>query len=153
MIEIRNADKEIIEKYLWEYWGSDRIVTKGRIHKPEDLSGFCAYYKKNLAGLITYRISGLELEIVTLNSLIENRGIGIVLIKRVRETALLKNLRRIWLITTNDNQKAIKYYTNRGFKRKDMYSIADSRKLKPEIPLTGFNDIEIKYEIEFEYKL
>lgn len=56
-----------------------------------------------------------ECEIISLDSLIENQGIGTKLIEKVIETARQHQCKRIWLITTNDNIKAIRYYQRRGF--------------------------------------
>ena len=153
MIEIRDSDTATIRECWNKYWHSEKIVSKGIIHTPESLNGFCAYIDNLLSGLITYKIINNEAEIITLNSFIQNKGIGTKLIYAVKETALENNCVRIWLITTNDNLDAIKYYQKRGFIKKAVYSIDESRKLKPEIPLTGFYNIEIKNELEFEYLL
>ena len=54
-------------------------------------------------------------QIVSLDSLIENKGIGSKLLEKVIETAEKRKCKRIWLVTTNDNIKAIKFYQKRGF--------------------------------------
>ena len=73
-------------------------------------------------------------------------------IDKVIKIANENKCKRIWLITTNDNTKAIRYYQKKGFSIKDIYinSIQESRKIKPEIPLYGFDNIPILHEIEFE---
>ena len=80
---------------------------------------------------------------------------SIKLINRVIEKAKLYRCKRVWLITTNDNSHAIRFYQKRGFEWVGFYkdSVQDSRKLKPEIPELGDDDIPIKHEIEFELKL
>jgi ribosomal protein S18 acetylase RimI-like enzyme len=59
---------------------------------------------------------------------------------------------RVWLVTTNDNTYAIRFYQKQGFNICNIYlnTINKSRELKPEIPLKGFDDIPILHEIEFE---
>ena len=56
---------------------------------------------------------------------------------------------------TNDNTNAIRFYQKRCFDwvgfHKDAMEV--SRELKPEIPLLGNDQIPIKHEIEFDYKL
>ena len=63
--------------------------------------------------------------------------------------------RRVWLITTNDNTYAIRFYQKRGFDMAAIHrnAINESRKIKPQIPLTGFDKIPILHEIEFEMML
>lgn len=52
----------------------------------------------------------------------------------------------------NDNAKAIRFYQKRGFIMMGIYinEIQESRKIKPEIPLYGVDNIPILREIEFE---
>jgi RimJ/RimL family protein N-acetyltransferase len=69
--------------------------------------------------------------------------------------ARLHGCKRVWLITTNDNTHAIRYYQKRGFDLVAIHrnAIDASRKIKPQIPLTGFDGIPILHEIEFEMML
>ncbi|MFW9770940.1 MAG: GNAT family N-acetyltransferase [Promethearchaeota archaeon] len=133
-------------------WASSRIVTKGKVHLTENLPGFIVIYKKRRVGLITYNIIDEECEIVSLNSLIENIGIGTNLIVYLEHTAKSKGCRRIWLITTNDNVEALRFFQLRGYHIKDIHinAVANSRRLKPEIPFLGLYNIEIRDEIELE---
>jgi ribosomal protein S18 acetylase RimI-like enzyme len=107
------------------------------------------------AGLVTYAIENGECEIVTLDSLYEGLSIGSELVMAVRQMAELNACRRVWLITTNDNTNAIRFYQKRGFRLVGFYpnAIEASRKLKPSIPLTGDDGIPILDELEFELKL
>ena len=59
------------------------------------------------------------------------------------------------LITTNDNLSALQFYQKRGFDMSRLYhnAVDKSRKIKPQIPLTGANGIPIRHEIELEMKL
>jgi GNAT superfamily N-acetyltransferase len=96
-----------------------------------------------------------ECEIVTLDSKVNNIGLGTKLINKVIEKAKEIGCKRIWLITTNDNSHAIRFYQRRGFEWIGFYRdvMKDSRKLKPEISEFGYDNIPIKHEIEFEYIL
>ena len=77
------------------------------------------------------------------------------MINKVIEKAKISGCKRVWLITTNDNTNAIRFYQKRGFEWVGFYrnSMDDSRKLKPEIPQLGEDNIPIKHEIEFELRL
>ena len=116
------------------------------------LPGFISLVEGVRKGLITYRIDEDECEVITLDSLLEGRGIGTALLEAVRKLARSVGHRRTWLITTNDNVPAREFYLKRGFRvvaiHKD--AIAESRKLKPEIPEKGINGIPIRDEIEME---
>lgn len=153
--EIKNEDYVWIRKIFKQEWGGDFIVSKGKIHRPEQLNGYIAKLNNRKVGLITYEIQKGELEIVSLNSFLQNKGIGTKLVKKVINLAKKKNLKRVWLITTNDNLKALKFWQKRGFVFKKVYSnaIELSRKIKPGIPLVGNEGIPLRDEIELEMKI
>jgi ribosomal protein S18 acetylase RimI-like enzyme len=77
--------------------------------------------EKNAAGLLTYRIEGPDCEIVTLDSTADGEGIGSSLIDAVKGRAEAKGCRRLWLITTNDNLRALGFYQRRGFRLIALY--------------------------------
>lgn len=54
--EITRNESKLVAELLSENWGSDIIVTRGRVHHAEDLSGFIAWDDEQVAGLITYHI-------------------------------------------------------------------------------------------------
>ncbi len=106
-------------------------------------------------GLVTYRLEAGECEIVTIDSLIEGIGIGTALIDAVKAAAVAATCERLWLITTNDNVKALRFYQRRGFALVAVYrnALEESRRLKPEIPLVGVHGIPLRDEIELELRL
>ena len=135
-----------------ESWGSQKVVTRGVIHQADSLPGFVADVEGKIAGFLTWHVSGKMLEIVTLNVLNQREGIGTVLVNASVEEANALKCSRVWVITTNDNAEAVKFYQSVGFKivaiHKD--TIEESRKLKPEIPRIGIGGIPITDEIELE---
>ncbi|MBE6082919.1 GNAT family N-acetyltransferase [Sporanaerobacter sp. PP17-6a] len=143
--------KDVVD-FISDNWGSPIIVSKGKVHFADILEGYVAVENGKIDGVITYSIENGECEIVSLDSLVENQGIGSNLINKVIEKAKENKCRRVWLITTNDNTKAIRYYQKRGFYMEEIHinAIQRSRKLKPQIPLYGFDNIPILHEIEFE---
>ena len=155
---IRSVDKEDrnwIAQFLDEYWGSTRIVSRGQVYLAHLLPGFVALVDEAHAGLVTYRFGADDCEIVTFNSLQEGLGIGTALIEAVKEVASEEDCRRLWLITTNDNMQALRFYQKRGFHLVAVYPSAldESRKIKPEIPLFGKDGIPLRDEIELELPL
>jgi RimJ/RimL family protein N-acetyltransferase len=78
--------------------------------------------------------------------------VGGALLEAMAERARQEGARRLWLVTTNDNIRAIRFYQKRGWDICALHrdAVAQSRKLKPQIPLTGEDGIPIRHEIEFE---
>ena len=125
------------------------------MHRADELPGFKAVLDGKPAGLVTYRIDGDACEIVTMNSLVERMGIGSALIDAVKEIAAATDCKRLWLITTNDNTAALRFYQKYGFSLVAVHrnAVEQDRLLKPEIPLTGNDGIPIRDEIELEMVL
>ncbi len=140
---------------LRDRWGSVRVVCRGVVHQADQLPGFVALLEDKPLGLVTYRCAEGECEIVSVDALVEGRGIGSTLLHTVQEEARVRKCRRLWLVTTNDNLEAQRFYERRGFRVAAVHrgAIELSRSLKPEIPETGKHGIPIRDEIEFELRL
>ena len=134
---IESKDKEFIKESLEENWGSVKIVTRGKLYDASKLPGFLTEGEEQTLGFITYQIEENEMEIISLNSFKERVGVGSSLIDAVKKIAESKSIKRIWLITTNDNYPAVSFYQRRGFALTDIkVNILEwSRKIKPTIPL------------------
>jgi GNAT superfamily N-acetyltransferase len=106
-------------------------------------------------GLVTYRIEDDDCEIVTIDSVVEGRGVGTALLEAVTAEARTAGCRRVWLITTNDNLNALRFYQARGFRLVAVHprAVEESRLLKPEIPELGNFGIAIRDELELELPL
>ena len=151
--KINSSDREWIRNLFINNWGGDFIVSRGKVHKSDNLEGFITEEKGEKVGLVTFNIENNKMEIVTIDSLSPGRGIGALLLKEVIKMAKEKNVKRIWLITTNDNLNALKFYQKNDFHLVKIYpgAIAESRKIKPQIPEIGEDGIPIRDEIELEY--
>ncbi|MFC1852016.1 GNAT family N-acetyltransferase [candidate division CSSED10-310 bacterium] len=152
---IQSDDRSWIGSFVAKHWGSNKVVTRGRLFEVELLPGYKALQQGKPIGLITFSISKNECEIITLTSLIENLGVGSNLITEVRKSAVEAGCNRLWLITTNDNINALRFYQMRGFSFVAVHrqAIEQSRRLKPEIPHKGYYGIPIQDEIELELML
>jgi N-acetylglutamate synthase-like GNAT family acetyltransferase len=152
-LKIKN--REWIRKFISKEWGSEKIISRGKIYYPHLLSGFVAIKGKKCVGLITYKIGKRDIEIITLNSILKRKGIGETLVEKVKNVAENFDCQRIWLITTNNNLDALIFWQKIGFSIKAVYpnAISFSRKLKPEIPKIGNYGIPIRDEIELEFQL
>ena len=152
---IETSDRNWVSAFVKSHWGSEIVVAKGRVIRPAELDGFAAFKGKEPLGLLTYRIDGQDCEIVTIDSTAEGAGIGTALIEAAKKVAKTKGCNRLWLITTNDNLDALRFYQKRGFRLIALYpnALEASRKLKPHISLKGANDIPIRDELELELDL
>jgi len=151
--KVNNSDKEWIVAFLRKRWGSEKIISRGKVYYPAALFGFVALKAKKYLGLITYSIRNKECQITSLNSLVERRGVGTALVEGVKKEAKKLKCKRLWLTTTNDNVDALRFYQKRDFLLKKVYPEAVTlarKKLKPEIPLRGDYGIPIRDEIELE---
>jgi GNAT superfamily N-acetyltransferase len=149
------ADHDWAARLLREHWDATIVASRGQVHDATALPGLLAVSAAGPVGLATYRIVANECELVTLDSLAPGQGIGTMLIAAVRAAAVAAGCRRVWLITTNDNLPALRFYQRRGFVLAALHrdAIAVSRRLKPQIPLLGCDDIPIRDELELELAL
>lgn len=152
---INESVQNKVNQILQDEWHCPPSISKGRVIDTTRLPGFVFLIDEAVQGVITYNIDGNECEIVTLNSLTQNKGIGTALINAVLEVAKEEKCSRLWLITTNDDINAIRFYQKRGFDlvAAHINAMDVSRKLKPSIPLIGMDNIPIKHELEFEIVL
>lgn len=152
---LNRDDRDWVAPLLEKQWSSTKIVTRGKIHRADELPGFAAIADNKPIGLVTYRIDNKECEIITLSSLSERIGVGSALVNAVKEAALDSNCKRLWVITTNNNVNALRFFQKKGFELVTVHrnAVEQSRKLKPEIPLVGKDGIPIKDEIELEIAL
>jgi ribosomal protein S18 acetylase RimI-like enzyme len=149
---LENSDSDWVTQRMIESWGAETVVAHATIYHPAQLPGFAALDGEEIIGLLTYTIAATDCEIVTLNVWRAGSGVGTALIETVKEAAVREGCLRLWLITTNDNLHALRFYQRRGFVISAIHinAVEKSRLLKPEIPLTGENGIPIRDEIELE---
>ncbi|MBD3194996.1 MAG: GNAT family N-acetyltransferase [Candidatus Lokiarchaeota archaeon] len=152
-IKVEILNKEDF-KWAWtiikEEWVSLKILSHGTEFNVKKLPGLVAYMDGEKVGLLFYTFLNEVCEIITLNSLIENMGIGSALLHSLEITAKKNNINMISATTTNNNIKALRFYQKNGFTlnklRKNILS--DYRKVKPNIPLISENKIPIRDEID-----
>ena len=144
-----------VERQLSESWGSTIVVTRGRVHDASRLSALVAVQGGELVGLATFNLDDGDCELVTLDALRQGKGIGSALLARVAEHAAERGCQRVWLITTNDNINAIRFYQRRGMRLIAVHpgAVDEARRIKPTIPVTGEHGIPIHDELEFELRL
>jgi GNAT superfamily N-acetyltransferase len=151
----RADDRDWMEAFLRERWGSERMAVHDKVFYPVDFPGFIAEQDGQRVGVLTYEVEGPNCEIVFIDSGKLFAGIGTALLDAVKEKARQAGCTRLWLVTTNDNLDAIRFYQRRGFVLSALRpnTVAEARRLKPEIPLVGDYGIPLRDELEFEMEL
>ncbi|WP_433362043.1 GNAT family N-acetyltransferase [Actinoplanes sp. CA-142083] len=148
-------DRGLVTDLLLRSWGSTVVVAHGVRYDAADLPALVARRVDRVAGLLTYAIGIDGLEVVTLDAVERHAGVGTALLDAAAEMASGKGLARVWLITTNDNVDALRFYQRRGMRIVGINpgSIDEARILKPSIPVIGDYGIEIHDEIILERRL
>jgi ribosomal protein S18 acetylase RimI-like enzyme len=155
VIEVRPleaADAPWNEAALRRAWGSRLVARYGELVDALPLDGFVAVDGNERVGLLTYAVRRDELEVVSIHADREGEGIGRALMDAAGERARQLGVRRLWLVTTNDNVRAIRFYQRWGMDLVAVHrdEVERSRAVKPSIPLTGFDGVPIRHELEFE---
>ena len=158
MLEIKKIEqgtREIVNAFIKHRWFTTQMVVHGECVDLSNADGWNIFDYDVIIGLITYRIIHNEMEILSLDSLHENQGIGTALLNQAIAKAKKSGCSRVWLITTNDNLSALHFYQKRGFDIVKIYrnAVDVARELKPSIPMYGCDGIPIKHEIELELNI
>lgn len=147
---LRPDDRDWVRDRVAERWGSPTVVAHGVVYEPSSLPGLVAEDDGRAVGLLTFIVEGGECEIVTIDAFDEGRGVGTALIDAVKAFGH----KRLWLVTTNDNSRAQRFYERVGFSlvRVHQGAVERSRELKPEIPLVSDDGTPIRDELEYEFR-
>jgi GNAT superfamily N-acetyltransferase len=149
-------ERKELARVVAESWGSSRVVSRGAVHEVRDLPCLVATDGIRWLGVAAYRVDGHECELVLIETFERGHGTGTALLEAVVEEARAAGAHRLWLVTTNDNLDALRFYQRRGLRlvRLRPGAVTEARRLlKPEIPLTGNHDIPIRDELELEMDL
>ncbi len=148
----RESDRSWAESLLGEF-GGPLQARRGQLIDVLAPPGFTAERDGRPIGLVTYRRVNGECELAFIAALERQSGIGSALL-----AALCREMgdgERIWLVTTNDNLEALRFYQRRGFRVSALRTgaVDESRsRLKPQIPTAGDFGIPVRDEIELEWR-
>jgi ribosomal protein S18 acetylase RimI-like enzyme len=144
------ADRESLDALLIGSWGELRAAANGRLYQLNTLPALLAITETGeLVGAVTYEISDDTIEVVSIDATTPNRGVGTALLEAAAAIGTAAKLRLLWLVTTNDNLDALRFYQRRGLHILEVRpnAVAASRTLKPAIPHIGAYGIPIRDEI------
>jgi ribosomal protein S18 acetylase RimI-like enzyme len=151
---LTDADHDAVVDLLTAASGTV-VVGHGTVYDATTLPGVVAEQDGRIVGLLTYTIADDEFEVVTIDAPVRQKGVGSALMTAAIELARQAGARRLWLITTNDNLDAVRFYQRRGLRIVAVApgAVDTSRELKPSIPLTGAYGIPMHDELTLELRL
>lgn len=153
--DFARADHEWAARLLGAYGGGvPQMARLGELLDPLEHEGIVAERDGQPVGLLTVNESDRGLEVLTLHSEVEGIGAGSRLLETALRVAVASQASRLWLLTTNDNLRAIRWYLRRGMQVAAVHVggvDADRRAIKPEIPERNpDNGIAISDYVELE---
>jgi ribosomal protein S18 acetylase RimI-like enzyme len=155
-VEVRpltDAERPWLGDLIAREWGLPVVSISGLL-EPLSLPGFVVADDDGaLVGAVTYRLDDAgECEVATLNARREGEGIGRALMAAVKEVAD-RDGRRVWLITTNDNLRAIGFYQHIGMDLRALHRdfVDEVRRHKPDVDSHSANGIEFRHALELSF--
>jgi GNAT superfamily N-acetyltransferase len=150
-LRIVPATPEIVYEH-WKRWGLP-VVSLRRNYMPEEVSGLAILDgDETVKALVTWNIEGKKAELVSLDAFPPGEGMGSLALQAAEKALAAAGIARIWLITTNNNLRAINFYLRRGYRLVAVHlnAMERVRRVKPQIPMADRNGILLRDLFEFE---
>jgi 2-oxo-4-hydroxy-4-carboxy--5-ureidoimidazoline (OHCU) decarboxylase/N-acetylglutamate synthase-like GNAT family acetyltransferase len=149
------ADHDWARRLIGDHQGGDhRVARLGELLDPTEQEGIVAELDGRPVALLTVHETDRGLEVLTLHSEVGGVGAGTRLLETALRVAEASHAPRLWLVTTNDNLDAIRWYLRRGLTVARVHAgavDADRAAIKPTIPTTNpDNGLPIRDLIELE---
>jgi ribosomal protein S18 acetylase RimI-like enzyme len=146
-----DADLPWAERLIGGFGGRLQ-VRLGSVIDPLACPGLVAERDGEPVGIVTFDTDtdGNDVELVYIEVTAKHGGVGTSLLDALEART---NPRRLWLVTTNDNLDALRFYQRRGFRITQVRpgAVDETRQtLKPSISEVGSFGIPIRDEIVLE---
>jgi N-acetylglutamate synthase-like GNAT family acetyltransferase len=140
---------DLLEREL----GGRRQARRGEVIDVLEADVMTAERDGRRVGLLAHRRSGDEIELaaIVVEPAWRNAGVGTELVEAFLVAARGSSAPRAWVVTTNDNVRALGFYQRLGFRLTAVrLGAVDEarRRLKPSIPARAHNGIPIRDELE-----
>ncbi len=153
--DVSPEDSSWLEALIEKDWGGNPLVVRTVSYYPHSMPGLIALQGGKRVGILSYEIRDEICEIIVFEVFDKFKGIGTKMLEALKALISKKGCKRIYLMTTNDNLDALRFYQRRGFTISGIHidSVKKSREIKPSIGLTGDHDIPVRDEIDLMLKL
>ncbi|PZS31363.1 MAG: GNAT family N-acetyltransferase [Pseudonocardiales bacterium] len=158
-IEVRAAcpgDADFVRDTMLRTWESPLVAVHGELIDVTTLPALIAWRDGEPIGLATHRPhpGDSSWEVVSLHAAVAGVGAGTALLDEVARLAKQAGARRIWLVTTNDNVAALRFYQRHGMDLVALHrdAVTEGRRVKPSIP-PEVDGIRMRHELELEWLL
>lgn len=149
--------REFLVAELHRHWFSTTISSRGKAFSAHRLPALVAIEGGRPVGHATLVFDDRtrECEVITLSSSLEDRGIGSLLLDHAEDAARARRCTRLFLTTTNDNLRALRFYQRRGMRIAAVYPgmIDRYRAAGSATPVIGASGIPCRDEIELTLQL
>jgi GNAT superfamily N-acetyltransferase len=155
VVPSRPEDRQAVADFLGRH-NALRAARRGELVDCLSHPALIAWSHGGLVGVATYVVGNGECELLTLHAGPRFTGVGSALLTAIQDAARSSGCTRLWVVTTNDNVDALRFYQRRGFRLSGLRPEAverSRRTLKPEIPTTGAYGIPLRDELELEMSL
>jgi ribosomal protein S18 acetylase RimI-like enzyme len=145
-----DADRPWAERLLGDGFGGRLQVRLGSTIDPLACPGLVAERDGEPVGIVSFDADGTDVEVVYIEVVDRHQGVGTMLMDAVHART---QAHRLWLVTTNDNLDALRFYQRRGFRITQIRpgAVDEARQtLKPSISEVGSFGIPIRDEIVLE---
>ncbi len=148
------TDADAVTRLLNEGWSPLQAVSN-RLYDLRTLPCLVAVRDDTVVGMLHYEIVDADIEVVSLRAEPRGGGAGTALMEAAATIGTAHGATRLWLVTTNDNLDAMRFYQRRGLRIQEVRpgGVDAARTLKPSIPLVGEYGIEIHDEIVLGHPL
>ena len=154
--ELTSDDRGWLIAHLNADWGGPLQARAGELIDVSRLPGYVAIGDVGQpVGVLLFRAEGDDLEVALVHAFDQWLGTGTALMECFTTVARSRDWHRVWLVTTNDNVDAIRFYQRRGWRLTSMRpgAVDQARDtLKRSIPEQGQHDIPMRDEFELEWR-
>ena len=154
--EVRAPTVEEIEADWREFTGGPPVVGVLREYEPSDVDGILwRDSESGRSGVVTWWIDGERAEITSVHAEPPGGGAGTRVMDAAEEELRQRGVKTLVLATTNDNARALNFYTKRGYRlvRLHLDAMDRVRIVKPGVPPTGRDGVPLQDIWELEKAL
>ncbi|MCP3782504.1 GNAT family N-acetyltransferase [Micromonospora sp. A3M-1-15] len=137
-------------------WGGPYVVVHDTRYDLRELPTLVAVDGAGgFAGALVHRLADGGLEVVSLAAAVPGNGAGSALLTAAEAVATAAGADQLWLVTTNDNLRALRFYQRQGLRivAVDTGAVDRARAVKPSIPHLGEDAIPLHDELRLERRL